>query len=77
MFRGGYSDEGLLVYTRVFGMMRGTGVMRGIGVMRMSSVIARMIQMILSCRRGIQGEDRKEGEVKGSGDECDERLRDH
>ena len=45
-------------------MMRGIGVMRGIRVVRMSSVIARIIQTILSCRRGVQGEDRKEWEVK-------------
>ena len=39
-------------------------MMRGVGIARVSSVITRMIQMILSSR-GVQGEDRKEGEVKG------------
>ena len=59
------------MYTRVFGilrnigMMRVIGMMRGVGIARVSSVITRMIQMILSCRRGVEGEERKEGQVKG------------
>ena len=39
--------------------------MRGIGMVRMSSGIARIIQTILFSRRGVEAEDRKEGQVKG------------